>query len=62
VRIIRNILLDWDYAKNNQEIIKKIQEESWAKLLSEKEVLKRGIKPASMGKGKKRNLSRNRIK
>ena len=55
VRIIRNILLDWDYAKNNQEIIKKIQEESWAKLLSEKEVLKRGIKPATIGKCKKRN-------
>lgn len=55
VWIIRNILLDWNYAKNNQEIIKKIQEEPWAKLLSEKEVLKRGIKPASIRKGKKRN-------
>lgn len=48
VRMTKNILLDWYYAKDNQEVIKKMQEESWGKSLSEKEVLKRGIKLASI--------------
>lgn len=49
MRATKNILLDWHYASENQEIIRKIREESWKKLLSEEEVLKRGVKIAITG-------------
>jgi len=55
MRGTKNLLLDWDCARDNQEVIKKIQEESWKKLLSEKVVLKRGIKPAPIEECKRGN-------
>jgi len=47
VRILWNVLVDWEYAKKNKEKIKKIQDESWIcekKPLTKKELLERGIK------------------
>ncbi|MEA1965576.1 MAG: hypothetical protein U9O41_10715 [Candidatus Aerophobetes bacterium] len=60
VRLIRYIFLNWDYARDNQETIKKIQEESWKKSFSEEKILKRGVKLASIEEHEEKKLNKKK--
>ena len=60
VWVTKNVLLDWHYANENQEVIRKIREESWEKLLSEEEILKRGVKLVSIEENIKREPNKKK--